>query len=77
VKKGFEQGRVHSEKHKLTTKERSQIISTWFNEKLKLEFIGSAADLVRAFPEQKLNSGNLSLVRTEKFKQHKGWEVKI
>ena len=73
--------KVVSEKHRLalakSAKDRFQIISTWINEKLDLEFIGSVADLVKAFPEQKLNQGNLSGVRLRKFSQHKNWTVKL
>lgn len=74
-KKGYDQGRVTSEKNRLATKEASQIVSTWINEKLNLEFIGNSLDLVRAFSDQKLKYQNLSKVRTGKRKQHKGWEV--
>jgi hypothetical protein len=54
----------------------SQIISTWINEKLDLEFTGNSLELVRAFPDQKLSQGALSHVRTDKYKQHKGWTIK-
>ena len=65
-----------SEKCKLAVKEASQIISTWVNKELDLEFTGNSLDLVRAFPDQKLSSGNLSSVRTGKLKHHKNWTVK-
>ena len=83
VKKGFEQGRTlppKTEKHRLAiakrNKEKKQIISTWTNEKLNLEFIGNPRDLVKAFPDQKLSFGNLSNVRTGKYNYHKGWTIK-
>jgi hypothetical protein len=79
VIKSYDQGRVYSEKQKLAvakaTKEANQIISNWFNEKLNQKFTGCARDLVRAFPDQKLNFRNLSLVKNGKRNHHKGWTV--
>ena len=78
-KKAYDQGRVISDKQKSACAKMgkaSQIISTWFNEKLNQEFTGNLHELVRFFPEQKLSSGNLSEVRNGKQKHHKGWTIK-
>jgi hypothetical protein len=66
---------ANTEKQRLAVKEANQIISTWINKELGLEFTGSSYDLVRAFPEMKLHQGNLSWVRLEKLNQHKGWKI--
>jgi hypothetical protein len=79
VIKSFEQGRVVSEKTKLAMSKNGkarQIISIWFNEKLNQEFTGSSYELVRAFPEQKLDFRNLSTVKNGKRDHHKGWTIK-
>jgi hypothetical protein len=56
-------------------KETHQIISKWVNKELNLEFTGNSMDLVRAFPEMRLSAGNLSHVRTGKFKQYRNWTI--
>ena len=65
-----------SDLNKQRTKERCQIISNWINKQLNLEFTGSAADLCKVFPEQNLHQGELSNVRLNKSKGHKGWTTK-
>lgn len=81
IKKSFLQGRVISEKQKESARkvvrENVQIISTWVNLDLNLKFIGNSCELVRAFPEMKLNIGVLSELRNNKRnrKHHKGWTV--
>ena len=75
--KGYKQGRVIPEHQKQAIRESKQIISTWINEKLNQEFTGNPYDLVRVFPEQKLNQGALNSVRNRKLKQHKGWTIKF
>ena len=72
-------GKVVSEKHKLAAAEtgrNNQIISIWVNENLKLEFKGNSRELVRTFPEMKLNFKSLSKVRLGQRKHHKGWMVR-
>ena len=39
------------------------------------EFVGSVTDLVREFPDQKLNEGNLSQVALGRFSHYKGWRL--
>jgi hypothetical protein len=75
--KGYKQGRVIPEHQKQAIRESKQIISTFINEKLNQEFTGNPYDLVRVFPEQKLNQGALNSVRNRRLKQHKGWTIKF
>jgi hypothetical protein len=80
IQKSYDQGRVISEKHRLAVgkaaKETHQIISTWINEKLGLEFVGNSCELKKAFSDQKLHTVRLSKVRLGKQKHHKGWSIK-
>lgn len=79
TKKSFDQGKINSDKQRLAAAKNGkscQKISTWYNERLNLEFVGNPYDLVRAFPDQKLHRGHLSEVRTSKSKGHKGWTIK-
>jgi hypothetical protein len=73
--KGYDQGRVASEIQKLAVKEANQIISTWTNLISFVKFVGSATNLIEAFPEQKLKFNSLSLVRNGKSSNHKGWII--
>lgn len=68
---------THSDLKKQKLKEAAQVISNWENKKINLQFTGSVADLVRAFPEQKLHDGHLGSVRAGKESQHKGWWLVI
>lgn len=76
-RKSWKQGRVAvcSEFQKQRVKETNQIISIWFNTKLRIKFVGNSCDLVRTFPEMRLHGGHLREVRNKKIKQHKGWIV--
>lgn len=69
-------GKVISDYTKQRIKETHQIICNWYNIELNLNFTGSAADLIRTFPDQKLDHTNLSRVRLKTQKQHKNWIVK-
>lgn len=51
------------------------LISTWINEKLNLQFTGSAVSLKKAFQEYNLCTTCLSYVRTGKRVHHKNWRV--
>lgn len=66
-----------TELHRKQIKERSEKIAIWYNRKLNIFFKGSAAELVRAFPEQKLWQSALNCVRNKKkhYHQHKGWTI--
>lgn len=65
-----------SEYAKQRCKEANQIISTWVNVELDLEFTGNSCELVKAFPEQELFTSALARVRNKKRKHHKGWAIK-
>lgn len=54
--------------------ESRAITCTWVHEE-KGVFIGSAAELMRSYPDDKLNKAALCQVRKRSRKQHKGWEV--
>ncbi len=59
------------------TQFKSQHYHTWIH-KDGYEYYGTAEEVVRAFPEQKLTRQGLHKLRTgyEGRKQHKGWQIK-
>lgn len=68
----YPSGLVYNLKYDIPMKAYTK--SNWFHPVYGY-FIGSAEDLLRQYPDQRLDNGHLAKVRMGKARQHKGWRL--